>query len=237
MKLQHFLNKIDFFFAHKDDNISFMELISKYKVLLKLRYNKELIKDTIKTAKLLNKKAYVAKKLINEFPKYIDLKFNICRFQDSYNKDGNFVFLKEQGVIVFEIFYETLNEIKNILIEKGYTDEQGFLKTLTKNPLDLLILFINEVKEESHKKWDTLNKTLSKKEIEKIQKIFKEKKEVNRQKRKKKNAKINIDSSEFKIDTDVFENIEESKKYIERFANELIDKIEKNIQQKGIKNV
>jgi len=214
MKLQDFLNRLDLYFNRQNTTPALAELVTMYELLPVLRYNKGFLKSTMKTAKKIEKRFRTAKKITENFSKYVDLKFVIIE-NDRLKEDGSIVFFKDGGTLIVEISENLMQKIGNILIEKGYTDKNGFFKTLEKDPLSLIILFIGEVKEETSKKWNILNKILSKKEIKAIEKIFKQK--------QKNGNKSDI------FDTEV----EEAKEYIEKFAEELIRKVSVKYKKGG----
>jgi len=183
MQLKEAIKRVDIYFNYKNNhtpsvkNIKILSEISEI-----MRYDEALLKHTLASIKKSEKKIKTAQKLIKEFPEYFNFLLAVIEAKNKclplpVEKDGTLFFMKETGTFVFLISKPTLNTIKKLLIKKGYTDEKNFNATLLKQRgLSLINLFLKEIKEEAVRKIDTLNKTLSKKEAKKINKILKEKK-------------------------------------------------------------
>ena len=171
MKLISLIEKIDSFYA-KGNEISLAETVTLYKLTPHLKYDKEFLKTAIKNVKTTEKKIKTAKKLLESFSKYFEEKAKIYDFIMP-SSDGILKFNKKAGVFEIQITEKTLKEIANVLKERGVTDEKGFFKTFEKKPLNAVYLFVEEIKKELIDKWNLLHKNLSKKEIERAEKILK----------------------------------------------------------------
>jgi len=149
------------------NNIS--ELVTMYRLQEKtLRYDEKFLKNVKKYAENLGYLIDLTKYLTTKrLRKYIDFEI-----KETGEETTQFVFYKNAGLVLLKINNNTLNEIKDILIAQGYTDEKGFNFLMKKDPLSLISLFIRETEESVRLRLNRLNEMLKKKDIENIEYLF-----------------------------------------------------------------